>query len=132
MIVLNRYAQRALDKLRRFHLTGRTRRHANIKMFCLMLSQKWVELDNAVNVYLAAERKRREAMEAENRIRLDEGRPLLKEEVKSEFFVKDGKMKVRYEPFQERAAEMIVFLVGFLRKSGIEDVEMIVKKKLEE
>ena len=105
MIQLNRYTKKAREELvKQVEECGK--RPFTLRQLLLFLTRKWCEMDDAFLLYLDEENERRR----------QNG---------------DGTCATHYELFQELAADLIVLLIGFLRYSGIRDVEKLLNLRLE-
>ena len=112
MIELNKNTQKCVRMLTTYRLHGKLRRHATLRLLSLMLSQKLREMDEGVS-----RRCERERM-----------RELLRPSVFGQVPDEDTN---EYEDYHLAGADLVLMLVGFLRKSGVKDVEKLIRRRLE-
>lgn len=111
MIELNKNTQKCVQILS-MHCHGRKlRRHATRQLFSLLLLRKCMEADEGV--------KRK--CEKERMTQL--WRPSV--------FGKVEEGRFEYEDYHHAVAELIVMAVGFLRKTGVRDVERLIRYHIE-
>lgn len=124
MISLNSEKQPCKGRLlNRLH--GAKKTNVTLQQLSLILCKKWVVFDESVKK--ACEKKRKH----ERRCGRDYD-PRLSAFKKNEFvMVNEEEAYVKYEPYQVEAAEYVLFLLGFLAATGIEDIEYILKDRLE-
>ena len=116
MIELNKNTQKCVRMLTTYRLHGKLRRHATLRLYSLMLSQKLREMDEGVG-------RRSE------RGRMRELRELMRPSVFGK--VPDDDEECEYEDYHLAAADLLLMVVGFLRKGGVKDVEKLLRKRLE-
>lgn len=109
--------QKCVRLLATYRLHGRLRRHATIRLYALMLSQKLREVDDGLN------RKC-------EKVRMRDIRALLRPSVFGKDVDDEGSDE--YDDYHLAAADLLLMIVGFLRKSGVKDVERLIRARLEE
>jgi hypothetical protein len=112
MIELNPFGTNCVKRLTTYRMKRRVRRHVTLRLLSLMLSVKLREVQDALNRFTISEAER--------------------QRMRPSVLGKEEKKNTTIQEYQQETADLLLMVLGFLRWSGVKDVDKLLQQRLDE